>query len=127
MDQIDPERIALANLVARGFERLGPNDPDAILADAALNYNSTSAHNARCMRAAGNYLSDALARADAAAAPPTFALRVDPNIELSALAEVLRANGFALRCNALGETVVELLSPGAFNLVRRRDLPALAS
>lgn len=40
-----------------------------------------------------------------------------------ALAVILRANGFALRCDIHGRTVAEPISPGIFALVRRDNLP----
>lgn len=50
----------LHELVRTGFEKLGPNAPEAILADAALRYNSTSAHNARAQDLAEEILLGAL-------------------------------------------------------------------
>lgn len=38
-----------AGVVRLAFERLGHDHPAAILADAALHYNSTAAHNARAI------------------------------------------------------------------------------
>ncbi len=45
-----------AQLVQRAFEKLGHDDPNALLADAALHYESTSAHNARARSAAAELL-----------------------------------------------------------------------
>lgn len=50
-------------------------------------------------------------------------LYVDGETALQALAEILKANGFALRCDLACRLVAEPISPGLFNLVRRDDLP----
>lgn len=50
----------LSKLVQHGFEVLGPDAPAAILADAALRYNSTEAHNARAQDLAFDILAEAI-------------------------------------------------------------------
>lgn len=49
---------------------------------------------------------------------------VDGETGLKALAAILRANGFALRCDLDGNTIAEPMSRGLFALVRRDDLPS---
>jgi hypothetical protein len=39
------------------------------------------------------------------------------------LAHILKANGFALRCDIEGRTIAEPISPGIFNMVRREPAP----
>jgi hypothetical protein len=50
----------LAALVQEAFKVFGPDDARAILADAALHYNSTAAHNARAQDLAAEILIEAL-------------------------------------------------------------------
>jgi hypothetical protein len=50
-------------------------------------------------------------------------LYVDGETALKALAAILKANGFALRCDLESRLVAEPIAPGLFNLVRRDDLP----
>lgn len=45
-------------------------------------------------------------------------LYVDGDADMRSLSDILRANGFALRCDVEGRTVAEPISPGLFNLVR---------
>lgn len=54
------EKTAFAALVQEGFDVLGYQDPVALLADAALRYDSTEAHNARARDAALDLLLPAL-------------------------------------------------------------------
>ena len=51
-----------------------------------------------------------------------FPLYVDGEEELAAVAAVLRANGFALRCDLEGRTVAHPTNPGLFSMVMREDL-----
>lgn len=46
------ESNALSELLQKGIEQLGFDHPNVLLADAALRYGSTSAHNARAQSAA---------------------------------------------------------------------------
>lgn len=52
--------MILAELVREGFQKLGPDNEVVLLADAALHYNSTSAHNARAQGRATEMLVEEL-------------------------------------------------------------------
>lgn len=54
------KKAEFAQLVKEAFDLLGHDSPEAILADAALHYNSTEAHNQRAMSAALDVLLPAM-------------------------------------------------------------------
>lgn len=54
------EAIALTNLIAEAVQVVGHQNPAVILADAALHYKSTGAHNARAMGEAHRNLQELL-------------------------------------------------------------------
>jgi hypothetical protein len=62
--------MSLQSLIAAGAQRLGHDNPTVLLADAALRYGSTSAHNARAQGLAEQLLLEALMSA-AGADPET--------------------------------------------------------